>query len=145
MSREYCNVSFRRGFVHEYKYSSLGFGKAYNVIETGEPPFSSMCCITTGQRALVGFTRRSNSAGRSSRPKTTIRAVSTHNSAVLWELSAKIDDTELGISKVVYVAKDDVILIDDADNNRFVVLNPHDLRTVRSVPKGNGKYYYIGY
>ena len=118
-------------FVHEYKYSSSGFSKSYSVIGTGEFGFSNMCCSTTGQRALVGCTGRYNSVGR---PERTIRAVSVHNNEVLWEFSEEINGTKLGVTNVLYVAKDDVILVDDADNNRFVVLNSHHgsfLRTIR--------------
>ena len=119
-------VSFDEGFVHEYKYSSLGFSESYNVIETGEFPFLSMCCVTNGQRALVGCTLRYNSAGSSLMPERTIRTISTHNSSVLWEFSEEINNSKLGFASLLYVAKDDVILVDDADNNRFVVLNSHD-------------------
>ena len=125
-------VSLEEGFVHEYKYSSSGFRPGYNVIRTGESPFLSMCCITNGQRALVGCTRRYNSAGR--RPERTIRAVFAHNSSVLWEFNQEINGTKLRITKSLYVAKGDVILIDDANNNRFVLLNSHDgsfLRTLK--------------
>ena len=120
------------GFVYEYEYSSSGFSPGYDVIRTGESRFSSMCCITNGQKSLVGCTCRYNSAG--SRPETTIRAISAHNSSVLWEISEEINGTKLGETKILYVAKDDVILIDDADNNRFVVFNPRDgslLRTLK--------------
>ena len=66
-------------------------------------------------------------------PETTIRAVSAHNSSVLWEFSEEINDTKLGETKIVYVAKDDVILIDDDANNRFVLLNSHDGSFLRNV------------
>ena len=125
-------VSFDERFVHEYEYSSLGFSPGYNVIRTGESPLLRMCCITNGQRALVGCARRYNLAG--GRPQTTIRAVSAHNSSVLWEINEEINGSKLGATKIVYAAKDDVILVDDDANNRLVVLNSHDgsyLRTLK--------------
>ena len=47
-------VCYQGGFAHEYRYSSSGIDRSYNIIETGEDRFSHMCCITSGQRALVG-------------------------------------------------------------------------------------------
>ena len=125
--RAYCRgeqgvvyVCYHGGSAHEYRCSSLGIERSYNVIETGKDRFSDMCCITTGQKALVGCIH----VNRGVSWYDNIKAVSLHNNSVLWEFNEEINGTKLGLTQLLYVPQDDVILINDNANRRFVVLNP---------------------
>ena len=125
-------VCYQGGSAHEYRYSSSGIDRSYNIIETGEDRFSHMCCITSGQRALVGCIQKLPIM--SIQWYTVMRAIAISDNSVLWEFNEEINGTKLGLTNILYVPQDNVILVDDADNNRFVVFNPTNgsfLRTLK--------------
>ena len=126
--------------VFELKYSSSGFEKTYQIIDSDiHFQMSSLCYLPAPHRAILcGFDEFSGN-------RTRIEAISTATHDNLWSSEGEVRYHILPHLQVLYVPQNDVILVNDDKTMRFVVLNPRDgshLRTVqlmadRSVPLEN--------
>ena len=119
---------FQDGSVYELGCSSSKSESLIRVLKTRDNSWPCMCYLPAPHKALV-------ICAMCDKPEHTVAvsAIATAYNKVRWELNKAVDGSRAAVTGVAYVPQFDVIVANDAFNNRFLFINPWDGCHLRSL------------